>query len=163
MVQDNGRYAVEQYLLPGELYSSGPALLLRIMQNANREMERLYTKADAEFPGAVFSETHRVYYRENASALIIRVEMPKPGQPLLSRAAFLCYNDKNGENLYFTSELAANGKYLLCCKPDSERIKHIICCDAPEEEQDEFDIVASRYWGMIFDGELRQLESLRAG
>ena len=39
----------------------------------------------------------------------------------------------------------------------------MICCDAPEDEQKEFDMVTDQYWGLIFDGGLKQLESLRAG
>ena len=156
------RYAVEQYLLPHELYTSGPLLLTKMLGDANAVMRLFYSKAGEDSVQDDFSEMHRVYYREesDASILVIRIEMPTPELPLRSRAVYLCYCDRNGENLYFTSELAATGQYFLCCRPDSEKIMHMLCCDAPEDVGAEFDAVAERYWGLIFDNGLKQLESL---
>lgn len=141
------RYVVERYLLPDELYTSGPMLLSRILGDANPVMQRLYAEAGEESIRDSFAETHRVYYREKdkASILVIRVAMPTPQTPLQSRAVYLCYCDRNGENLYFTSELAQTGQYFLCCRPDSERIRHMLCCDAPDDAGKEFDMVADRY------------------
>lgn len=163
MVQKGNRYVVEQYLLPGELYTSGPMLMLRLMQDVNAVMEEVYAVAEAEYPGPVFSETHRVYYRDPGSMLIIRVEMHTPEEALLSRAVYFCYNDRNGENQYFTSELAATGKYFLCSRPDSDVIQHMLICDAPGDANEEYDLVADRYWKLVIEGGLKQLESLRAG
>lgn len=162
MAKDNGRYNVEQHLLPYELYTSGPMLLYRVMGDVNSVMGRFYNEADAICPGAVFEEAHRVYYRDDASVLIIRIGMPTPEDALLSRAAYLCYSSKNGENLYFTSELARTGQFCLCCRPDSERIMHMLCDDAPEDAAQEFDMVADRYWELVINDGLRQLESICA-
>ena len=163
MGQKDKRYMVEQHLLPSELYTSGPTLLYRVMGNVNAEMKRFYERAGADFPGDVFEEAHRVYTHDEISVLIIRVGMPAPTDVPQSRAVYLCYCDKNGENLLFTSELSINGKYLLCCRPDSERAKHILCGDAPESAAEEFDMVAENYWGLVINDGLKQLESLRAG
>ena len=162
MAKDNRRYKVEQYLLPNELYTSSPMLLYRVMGDVNSFMERLYAEAEAEYPGAVFDEVHRVYYRDDVSVLIIRIGMPAPEDALLSRAVYLCYSSKNGENLYFTSELAKTGQYYLCCRPDSEKIRHMLCDDAPEDAAQEFDMVADRYWELVIDDGIKQLESICA-
>lgn len=128
------RYVVAQYLLPDELYTSGPMLLSRILGNANPVMQWFYAEAGEESIQDSYAETHKVYYRDkdDAPILVIRIEMPAPKESLQSRAVYLCYCDRNGENLYFTSELGKTGKYFLCCRPDSERIRHTLCCDAPE-------------------------------
>ena len=68
----------------------------------------------------------------------------------------------NGENLYFMSELAADGRYLLCCRPDSERIRHMLCKDAPEDDSTEFDMVADLYGELVIKDGLKQLESVCA-
>lgn len=162
MVQKDRRYKVEQYLLPNELYTSGPMLLYRVMGDVNSVMERFYMEADAEYPGTVFDEAHRVYYRDDASVLIIRIGMPVPKGALLSRAVYLCYSSKNGENLYFTSELAQSGQYFLCCRPDSEKVRHMLCDDAPEDTAQEFDMVADSYWELVINDGLKQLESICA-
>ena len=160
MIQKDRRYVVEQYLLPDELYTSGPMLLLRAMGDVNSVMERFYIEADAEYPGAVFDEAHRVYYRDDASVLIIRIGMPAPKGALLSRAVYLCYSSKNSENLYFTSELAETGQFFLCCKPDSEKIMHMLCGDAPDDAAKEYDMVADCYWELVINDGLKQLESI---
>lgn len=162
MIQEDRRYVVEQYLLPDELYTSGPMLLSRMLCDVQAVMEEFYSIAEADYPGPVFEENHRVYYRDGASILIIRIGMPAPKDALLSRAVYLCFCDKNGENLYFTSELAETGKYFLCCRPDSQIITHMLCCDAPQDAGKEFDMVADRYWELIFENGLEQLESVCA-
>ena len=103
---------------------------------------------------------YRVYYHDEISVLIIRIEMPVPDVALHSRAVYLCYSDKNGENLYFTSELTEAGKYVLCCRPGSGTIKRILCGDAPEAVPDEFDKVADNYWGLVINDGLKQLEGI---
>ena len=94
--------------------------------------------------------------------LVIRIGMPEPEHDHLSRAVYLCYCDRNGENLYFMSELAADGRYLLCCRPDSERIRHMLCKDAPEDDSTEFDMVADLYGELVIKDGLKQLESVCA-
>ena len=159
--RDN-RYDVEQRLLPIELYSAGPMLLSRVLGDVNLVMERFYAETGAEQSGGPFSETHRVYYHDDISVLIIRIEMPMPEVALHSRAVYLCYSDKNGENLYFTSELTKAGNYVLCCRPDSDMVKHILCGDAPEGAPEEYDKVADNYWGLVINDGLKQLEGLCA-
>ena len=114
-IQREPRYEVEQYLLPKELYTSGPMLLSKIIGDANPVMRDFYARAGEESIRYSFEETHRVYYRDDCSVLVIRIGMPEPEHDHLSRAVYLCYCDRNGENLYFMSELAADGRYLLCC------------------------------------------------
>ena len=158
----DNRYVVEQRLLPAELYSSGAMLLTRVLGDVNPVMQHYYAETGAERPKGSFSETHRVYYHDGISVLIIRIEMPVPEVTLHSRAVYLCYNDKSGENLYFTSELTEGGKYVLCCRPGSGTIKRILCGDAPEGVAEEFDKVADNYWGLVINNGLKQLERLRA-
>ena len=162
MVQKDRRYVVEQYQLPDELYASGPTLLFRAMKNVNVVMEKAYKDAKAEYPGPVFEETHRVCYRDNCSVLVIRIGMPEPEHDHLSRAVYLCYCDRNGENLYFMSESAADGRYFLCCRPNSERIRHMLCANAPEDASAEFDMVANLYGELVIKDGLKQLESVCA-
>ena len=156
----DNRYAVEQRLLPTELYSSGAMLLTRVLGDVNLVMEHHYAVAGAEYPKGPFSETHRVYYYDEISVLIIRIEMPVPESALHSRAVYLCYSDKNGKNLYFTSELTEAGKYVLCCRPGIGTIKRIFCGDTPEGVPDEFDKVADNYWGLVINDGLKQLEGI---
>ena len=92
--------------------------------------------------------------------MIIRIEMPVPESALHSRAVYLCYSDKNGKNLYFTSELTEAGKYVLCCRPGIGTIKRIFCGDTPEGVPDEFDKVADNYWGLVINDGLKQLEGI---
>ena len=161
-MQREPRYEVEQYLLPKELYTSGPMLLSKIIGDANPVMRDFYARAGEESIRYSFEETHRVYYRDDCSVLVIRIGMPEPEHDHLSRAVYLCYCDRNGENLYFMSELAADGRYLLCCRPDSERIRHMLCKDAPEDDSTEFDIVADLYGELVIKDGLKQLESVCA-
>lgn len=156
----DNRYVVEQRLLPTELYSSGAMLLTRVLGDVNLVMEHHYAVAGAEYPKGPFSETHRVYYHDEISVLIIRIEMPVPESALHSRAVYLCYSDKNGKNLYFTSELTEAGKYVLCCRPGIGTIKRIFCGDTPEGVPDEFDKVADNYWGLVINDGLKQLEGM---
>lgn len=156
----DNRYVVEQRLLPTELYSSGAMLLTRVLGDVNLVMEHHYAVAGAEYPKGPFSETHRVYYHDEISVLIIRIEMPVPESALHSRAVYLCYSDKNGKNLYFTSELTEAGKYVLCCRPGIGTIKRIFCGDTPEGVPDEFDKVADNYWGLVINDGLKQLEGI---
>ena len=162
MIQKDRRYVVEQLLLPEKLYSSGPLLLANVLKGVNPFMERLYIEANANYPGPLFKETHRIYVRDDISILVIRIEMPTPSSALLSRAVYLCYCSKNGEDLYFTSELSSSGEYFLCCRPDGGRIKHLRCCDAPKDTAKEFDLVADHYWELVINDGLEQLESLCA-
>ena len=152
---------VEQRVLPAEIYASGAMLLTRVLGDVNPVMEHYYAVAGAERPKGPFSETHRVYYHDEISVLIIRIEMPEPEVALHSRAVYLCYNDKNSENLYFTSEQTEGGKCVLCCRPGSGTIKRILCGDAPEGVAEEFDKVADNYWGLVINEGLKHLESLR--
>lgn len=156
----DNRYVVEQRLLPTELYSSGAMLLTRVLGDVNLVMEHHYAVAGAEYPKGPFSETHRVYYHDEISVLIIRIEMPVPESALHSRAVYLCYSDKNGKNLYFTSELTEASKYVLCCRPGIGTIKRIFCGDTPEGVPDEFDKVADNYWGLVINDGLKQLEGM---
>lgn len=161
-MEHDPRYTVEQHLLPEELYTSGPMLLSKILGDPNPVMQQFYARAGVESIRDSFAETHRVYYKDKASILVIRVEMPTPKEALRCRAVYLCYCDRNGENLYFTSELAETGQYFLCCRPDSGRIRHVICCDAPDDIGAEFDAVADSYWELVFENGLKQLESVCA-
>ena len=161
-IQREPRYEVEQYLLPQELYTSGPMLLSKIIGDANPVMRGFYARAGEESIRYSFEETHRIYYRDDCSVLVIRVGMPKPEHDHLSRAVYLCYCDRNNENLYFTSELATDGRFFLCCRPDSERIRHMLCNDAPEDASTEFDMVADLYGELVIKGGLKQLESVCA-
>lgn len=156
----DNRYVVEQRLLPTELYSSGAMLLTRVLGDVNLVMEHHYAVAGAEYPKGPFSETHRVYYHDEISVLIIRIEMPVAESALHSSAVYLCYSDKNGKNLYFTSELTEAGKYVLCCRPGIGTIKRIFCGDTPEGVPDEFDKVADNYWGLVINDGLKQLEGI---
>ena len=159
--KNNPRYAVEQHLLPEELYSSGPMLLSKIIGDANPVMQSAYLKAGAEATNSFF-ETHRVFYLDFASVLVIRVEMPEPSCTGECRAAYLCYCDRNGENLYFTSEKDSTGAFVLCCIPEGS-IKHILCGKAPENAKEEMELVAKCYKELVFENGLKQLESVCAG
>ena len=159
--ETNPRYAVEQRLLPEELYSSGPMLLSKIIGDANPVMQNVYKKAGAEATNSFF-ETHKVFYLDFASVLVIRVDMPEPSCPGECRAAYFCYCDRNGENLYFTSEKDSAGAFVLCCIPEGS-IKHILCGKAPENTKEEMELVAKYYKELVFENGLKQLESLCAG
>ena len=162
--QTNKRYVVEQYLLPDRLYTSGPLLLNQLLKGADPVMEQLYFEAGAEYSAkSCFTETYRVFCRDDTSLFVLRIGMPAPDGALLSRAVYLCYCSKNGDDLYFTSELAENGQYLLCCRPDSEKIRHILCCEAPDDIEKEFEMVADFYWELVIDDGIKQFESLCAG
>ena len=161
--QTNKRYVVEQYLLPDRLYTSGPLLLNQLLNGVDSVMEQLYYEAGAEHPAQNdFTETYRVFCRGDTSLLVLRIGMPESDGELLSRAVYLCYCSKNGDELYFTSELAENGQYLLCCRPDSEVIRHILCCEAPNDIDKEFEMVADFYWELVIDDGIKQFESLCA-
>ncbi len=160
-LQIDPRYEVEQHLLPQELYTSGPMLLSRILGDVNSVMQGFYNKAGAT-NNYCFEETHKVYYRGYCSLLVIRIGMPEPEHDHLSRAVYLCYCDKNGENLYFMSELSASGRYVLCCRPEGKKPMHILCMDAPEDATDEFGKVADLYWELVMDDGLKQLEGICA-
>ena len=155
----NTRLHVEQHLIPAALYSDGPMLLYRLMGDATAEIRKFYSQAGIENLDLFVQENHRVYYREDTSVLVIRIGMPDPEDVLQSRAVYLCYCSKNGDNLYFSSELAEEGNYLLCCKPDS-KIFHMICGDAPDDTQKEFDMVADCYWELMINDGLKELESV---
>lgn len=157
------RYVVEQHLIPDELYSSGPNLLYKALGDVNSLMLLFYKKAGDSSETRRFEQTHKIYYRDRASVLVIRIQMPAPEKALQSRAIYLCYCDRNGENLYFTSELNQAGGFFLCCRPDSEKVRHLICCDAPDEAQKEIDLVADQYWELIFNDGLAKIEGLCAG
>ena len=103
---DDHRYQVEQSLLPKELYTVGPALMSRLLKYVDSVMEYLYAKTGEEISGVAFEESHRIYTRDEFSTLVIHIGMPAPTAPVLSRATYLCYCEKNGEALYFTSELS---------------------------------------------------------
>ena len=92
-IQREPRYEVEQYLLPQELYTSGPMLLSKIIGDANPVMRDFYARAGEESIRYSFEETHRVYYRDDCSVLVIRIGMPEPEHDHLSRAVYLCYCD----------------------------------------------------------------------
>ena len=158
--QTDKRYVVEQHLLPSRLYESGPFLLNRLLKGVGAVMEQMYFEAGAEFPNSKdFTESCRVFCKDDISVLILRIGMPEPKGVPLSRAVYLCYCSKNGEDLYFTSELAESGQYLLCCRPNSKRIKHILCCEAPDDVNEEFEMVADRYWHLAIGGDIKLFES----
>ena len=161
--QKGRRHAVEQILLPHDLYSHGPTLLHEALRNINILMEGYYKSACADYPGPVFESTLREYVRDNDSVLIIRIGMPAPETAMLSRSVYLCFSDKDQDNLYLTSELAKDGRYYLCCRPYSKIIRHMICADAPENAADEFDMIAGLYWELVIQDGIKQFESLCAG
>ena len=160
-LKTNPRCAVEQRLLPEALYSSGPMLLSRIIGDPNPVMQSVYLEAGGEATDC-FSETHKVFYLDFGSVLVIRIEMPAPACPGECRAAYLCYCDRNGENLYFTSEKDSTGAFMLCCIPEGA-IKHILCGKAPEDAKEETELVAKCYKELVFGNGLKQLKSLCAG
>ena len=162
--QTDRRYLVEQHLLPSRLYESGPFLLNQLLKGVGSAMEQLYFEVGARSPEQTeFTELYRVFCKGDTSVFVYRIGMPAPKGALLSRAAYLCYCSKNGDDLYFTSELAENGQYLLCCRPNSEQIKHILCCEAPDDVNKEFEMVADYYRELVIDDGIKQFESLCAG
>lgn len=161
--QTDKRYLVEQHMLPNRLYTSGPFLLNQLLKGADATMEQMYSEVGAECPApGSFTESYRVFCRGDISVLVLRIGMLEPKGVLLSRAVYLCYCSKNGDDLYFTSELSECGKYLLCCRPNSEKIMHMLCCEAPDNIDSEFELVADRYWELVINDGIKQLESLCA-
>ena len=79
--------------------------------------------------------------------LIVRIEMPEPQNCGLCRAVYLCYRDRNGDNLYFTSELTDKGKYALYCRQETGR--QLCCDDAPDDLAEELDLLANEYWHLV--------------
>ena len=142
--QDKSRYEVEQHLLPQELYTSGPRLLSRLLHDANGVMHDLYAAAGISDLDYVFRETYKVCTKDFGSVLIVRIEMPEPQDCGLCRAVYLCYCDRDGDNLYFTSELANNGKYALYCRQETGR--QLCSAEAPDDLAEELDLVAAEYW-----------------
>ena len=161
------RYAVEQYALPALLYSSGPMLLLRMMGTQGAEMIKIYNsfgeKADGfscPYTEADFTETHTVFDREDDSVLVIRIGMPQPERALQSRAVYLCYGRKGGDNLYVTSELNVDGGFFLCGRLEGE--VHVNFGDAPEKAKEELDRVAALFWEFVY-GEQSEDKGLCTG
>lgn len=46
--------------------------------------------------------------------------------------------------MYFTSELADNGKYALYCRQETGR--QLCSAEAPDDLTEELDLVANEYW-----------------
>ena len=82
----DARLLVEQHLIPDALYSDGPMLLYRLMGDAKTEMRKFYSRAGLENSELTVQENHRVYYRDEASVLVIRIGMPAPERVLQSKA-----------------------------------------------------------------------------
>ncbi len=161
------RYAVEQYALPALLYSSGPMLLLRMMGTQGAEMIKIYNSFGEKAEGfscpyaeADFTETHTVFDREDDSVLVIRIEMPQPEQVLQSRAVYLCYGQKGGDNLYVTSELNTDGGFFLCGRLEDDI--HVNFGAAPETGKKELEKVAALFWEFVY-GEQSEDKGLCTG
>ena len=157
------RYYVEQYLLPQELYSSGPMLITKMIGDPVPALRELFIRGKAEdLPQPeLYREDHRVFYKDDESILVIRIKMPAPTAVARSRAVYLCYSDRSGDNLYLMSELNSQGQFFLCCKPDPEYgIMHLLCGDAPAELDEEFDLVAEQYWSLVKDNGLSELADM---
>ena len=152
------RYIVEQHLLPRRLYSSGALLLYEIMCCAPEVIRKMYAEAGSteSLTASMCIETHRVFYEKDSSLLVIRVGMPEPDEVLLSRAVYLCYHDRGGDPLYFTSERAADGTYFLCVR-DSSGTRYLLG-EAPKEAEEELCQVAQHYWSILKEKPFAQIE-----
>ena len=144
------RYYIEQSLLPTQLYSDGPAFISKFMEKLNRAIYQCYSEADAVVPGYTcpytqkdFDVQYREYIAEKVSYLVVRVEMPAPENPLFCRAVYMCYSNYGSGELYFTSELNADGGFYLCAI--SEEGQRVNFGPSPIDSQEEFNYVSSLF------------------
>lgn len=162
------RYFLEHKALPSNLYSNGTLLLDDFSNKGGRAMCDYYGRAEmvnetycCPYDEDDFEAHVRTYIRNGCSCTIVRVEMPEPEQPLLCRAVYLCGTSIGTQRLYATSEFAETGEFYLCCwTPDGS---HINFGEAPDDPNDEFDMVADLYWEAYNNGKRKRPEGLCSG
>ena len=157
------RKTVEHQIIPEALYSSGPLLMSKFLEDPRCHIKSFYYQNGFGnifdlFDADDFTESHAVYRHGTRSVFLIRVAMPAPESAPLCRAVYLCYNDQNGDDFYFTSELNKQGSFFLCGRDHDGT--HILFGDAPATAKEEFDKVAEIYWEMISSDWLDQLKSV---
>lgn len=150
------RYGVEHIILPKVMYGAAGAFFSDLLLRRGECIASLYNEAasDADwncpFSAADFEVEPELLQIENDVVLAIRVAMPAADERLDCRAVYLCHNKKDGRMLYFTSELAANGKYFLCAW--TRELVHLNFGE--EEDTDEFVRAVRLFKELILDGGL---------
>lgn len=162
------RYFVEHRGLPQTFYSDGTRLLKLLLLQKGNALRNYYAKLEEANPdylcpydAADFEVNYRKYIRGKDSCCVLRVELPEPETLRLCRAVYFVMGDYGSDELYFTSELNEFGTYFLCAW--DEVGAHFNFSEAPDDDSDEMDKVASLFWEMRTDGGIKKIKSLRRG
>jgi len=162
------RYFVEHKGLPQAFYTDGTRLLKLLILDKGNALRNYYEKLEMVNPDYVcpyeasdFVVDYRKYIRGNDSCLVIRVELPAPEGVRLCRAIYFVMGDYGSEELYFTSELNAEGTFFLCAWDEDGA--HYNFSDAPDDDSDEMDKTASLFWEMRTDGGIKRFKGICRG
>ena len=144
MDSGNGRVHIEKTILPRKLYTSGPMLILNLMESPGKYMVKLYAdESGYKYAESDFAETHRVFESESASVMIMRIELPAAQHIGESRFVYFCYGLPGGNDLYCCSASNGDGTYSL--RGFTEDSEWVDICSASEPEE-EFKLIADNYW-----------------
>ena len=164
----HARYFVEHKGLPHAFYTEGCRLLSLLLAKEGQALRDYYTKLEGANPDYLcpydaddFEVNYRTYIQDRDSCLVVRVEMPEPEDVRLCRAVFFVYGDHGSVELYFTSEFTEEGTYFLCAW--DEEGAHFNFGDAPCDDSDEMDKVASLFWEMRTNGGIERIKGLCRG
>ena len=147
------RYRLEQHDLPNLFFRNSASFLLKMMGTQGKAIMDLYRQAEAKnrnyrcpYSEEEFLQSHTVYHDQSDDALILRIQMPEPEHPALSRAIYLCYAQKSSDQLLFTSEKAEkDGDYELYAW--TSKGAHLSFGVAPKTAKEEFRLVARQFMG----------------
>lgn len=166
-IRDKNRYLVEHYVMPNAVYANGLALPFQLMVDPGKTMVGIYEAVREDTNGVInvderdFSETYKVYEREEDRLLIVRVAMPVPVAVYQCRALYICFSKRDGKSLYFTSEMNADGDFMLCAWARDRA--HLNFNIAPDTADGEFQLISQLFWEISVDGYKERFEGLRAG
>ena len=147
------RYKLEQHDLPDLFFKNSSSFLLKMMGTQGTAIMDLYRQAEAKnknyrcpYSEEEFLQSHTVFHDQSDDTLVLRIQMPEPEQPALSRAIYLCYAQKSSDQLFFTSEKAEKGGgYELYAW--TSKGAHLSFGVAPEPAKEEFRLVARQFMG----------------
>ena len=134
------RYMIEHRILPKLYYDNKSDMLNAILDKQGKFFSDVYTVYSPS-TGIVCNEedfkiTQKRVMNDNRMLYFVIVTMPEPSIPLLCKRVYFCSEVESGIVKYYTSELDANGKLMMCSW--NKHNAHTNYGESPMDEELEF-------------------------
>lgn len=112
------RYTLEHRILPQSYYNSKSDMLNSILDKEGKFFSDVYLvyspTTEIVYKEENFTITQKRVMNDNKMLYFVIVNMPEPTAPTLCKRVYFCYEVESGIAKYYTSELTADGKLMMC-------------------------------------------------